>query len=71
MNTKAVIHLSDRAKLCLIIAVLLPLGCSHMSAFQTDVSRITKEEMVSMLGGLMSLLWMSGRPGAGRRVNRK
>ncbi len=50
MNTKAVIRLSDRAKVCLIIAVLLPLGCIHMSSSQTEVSRITKEEMVSMLG---------------------
>ncbi len=50
MNTKTVIRLSDRAKLCLIIAVLLPLGCSHMSSSQTDVSRITKEEAVPMLG---------------------
>ncbi len=50
MSTKAFPTLSSGAKLCLMIVVLLPLGCSHISSSQAEALRITKEEVVPMLG---------------------
>src|SRR5512147_3145465 len=50
MSTKACPTLSSGVKLCLLIVVLLPLGCSHISSSQAEAPKITKEEVVSMLG---------------------